>query len=236
MSHKKIKIVIIFISAFFYFSHFVQADSGYLKEVLDTNPALYNEALSRSASASKSASISKPLYQNSFSNAQSLSSQGVSALMGTWSVSDKGLTPAKMETRAVFAGTNGSNYDITANVSLNSGNGYGIYYHATDSANITGYCFQVDPGWNNSFIVRKVVNGKESNPFQSVSMADVMPVGFSPKGEHTVSVSVSGSDHVITVDGIQVLKFADSTFTSGFAGARGWGADVNFKNVTVENK
>ncbi|MEI6286038.1 MAG: prepilin-type N-terminal cleavage/methylation domain-containing protein [Bacillota bacterium] len=176
------------------------------------------------------------LYQQTaFDSSKTLATQGVVPIMGTWSTANGGLIPRSgTEARAIFANSSGTNYTISATVNFTSGNGYGIYYHATNTAQISGYVFQFDPGLGNRFAVRKVVNGSEQPQFQSVSMASVMPDGFSVYGSHNVSISTSGANQVIKVDGVEVLNFSDSTFASGYVGARSWDSTVaSINNMSV---
>jgi len=176
------------------------------------------------------------LYQQSaFDSGKTLAAQGVTSLVGGWSAASGGLVPTSgNEARAIFTGSSGTDYTISTTVNFTSGNGYGIYYHATNADAISGYVFQFDPGLGNQFVVRKVINGNEQPQFQSVSMASAMPSGFSVYGSHNVSISTSGANQVIKVDGVQVLSFSDSTFASGYVGARSWDSTVaSIKNISV---
>jgi len=112
--------------------------------------------------------------------------------------------------------------------------GYGIYYRATDSAAISGYCFQYDPGAGNRFVVKKVTNGTESSSFQTVSMSKVMGSRFDIAASHNIEISVAGDNHIITVDGIKVMDFNGSTFISGSVGVRSWNdSKVQISNINV---
>ena len=58
-----------------------------------------------------------------------------------------------------------------------------------------------------------------------------MPAGFNIYGTaHDIVIKVVGDDHVISVDGKQVLSFTDATYKSGSAGLRSWdgGSSVSF--------
>ena len=176
------------------------------------------------------------LYQQAaFDSGKTLAAQGVTPLTGGWSTASGGLVPTSgNEARAVFANSSGTDYTISTTVNFTSGNGYGIYYHATNAAAISGYVFQFDPGLGNRFVVRKVINGSEQAQFQSVAMASVMPAGFSVYGSHNITISTSGANQVIKVDGVQVLNFSDSTFASGYVGARSWDSTVaSIKSMSV---
>jgi len=157
-------------------------------------------------------------------------------LMGDWALTGTGgLKPNALnragEQRLAFGDSSWTDYNVDVTATLQSGPGYGVYYRADSNPNITGYVFQYDPGLGNLFLVRKVVNGQEQSPFQSVAM----PPNFSLKNtQHDISISLQGSQQTIKVDGQMVLSFADSTFTKGNAGLRSWGgSSVVFDSATV---
>lgn len=84
--------------------------------------------------------------------------------------------------------------------------------------------------------VRKVVNGSEKNPFQSVSMTSVMGSDFKVTDPYDIQISVKGTEHIITVDGIQVLSFEDDDYTEGYVGARTWNnTRAELDNISVRN-
>lgn len=139
------------------------------------------------------------------------------------------------ENRVVFGQLSWTDYVVHVTAALAAGNGYGIYYRADGKAGftpgITGYCFQFDRGLGR-LVVRKVTDGSESEPFQSVPMPE--PVAAALSSPHEISVAVEGSHHVISIDGAVVLDFYDDTFRSGMAGLRGWnGCDPVFGAVSV---
>ncbi len=156
--------------------------------------------------------------------------------MGNWIIKDGILTTTKAgESRAIFSGTNGTDYDIKMNaVYLSGSGGYGTYYRATENSAISGYCFQFDPGAGNRFLIRKVVDGKEGAAFITTTMTTVSP-SFNPQAPHDIEISVIGDQHVIKVDGVIVMNFKDSTFTEGSVGVRTWSdAKVSIGDVSVE--
>ena len=118
-----------------------------------------------------------------------------------------------------------SDYQVTmSNALLTSGNGYGVYFRATNSpAGLNGYAFQYDPGAN-GFVIRKWVNGVE---IFSPTLAQVSNPGYSWYGQaHNLSVKVVGSTFTGYVDGVAVITAQDSTFTSGGTGIRTWDSTV----------
>lgn len=149
-------------------------------------------------------------------------------LMGSWVVKNGVLTTGSAANQALFTNPVPNDFTMQASLlTLNSGSGYGLYYRTVAGPNgPTGYCFQYDPGLGNKFVVRKVVNGVESGPIASAAM----PTGYNVYGTaRNVTVTAIGSHTVIKVDGVPVLDFTDSTFSSGQVGLRSW----NNSNVTV---
>jgi hypothetical protein len=154
---------------------------------------------------------------------------GLSPIQGTWQIVNGQLVPTTSgENRLAFGDPTWTDMQLSVNATLDSGRGYGVYFRSDGKANISGYCFQVDPGYSPaSFLVRKVVNGAESNPIASVPM----PTGFSVFGApHATTISAVGDHIVVKVDGVTQLDFRDSTFTNGSAGLRSWdgGSTVGF--------
>lgn len=168
------------------------------------------------------------LFSTEFNNMK-----GLSPLQGSWSITNGALNPTDIgqEHRLAFGDKTWKDYDIKVNATLTQGNGYGIYYRADGKPNMTGYVFQYDPGLGNKFVVRKVVNGQEQQPFQQVNMPPNFPVY---NQSHEISVSVQGDHHIIKIDSQPVLDFQDNTFTSGMGGLRSWNnTKVAFDNLNV---
>ena len=154
------------------------------------------------------------------------SMDGLSQLQGAWKIVNGQLVPPLSGGRLAFGDTGWTDVQLDVNATLNSRPGYGVYFRSDGKPNITGYCFQFDPGLGNKFVVRTVVAGKESAPIATAKM----PAGFSIYGTpHATTISAVGSHIVVKVDGVVVLDFNDSTFTSGSAGLRSWyGTTVGF--------
>jgi prepilin-type N-terminal cleavage/methylation domain-containing protein len=167
------------------------------------------------------------MFSSNFDNMDDLTS-----LIGNWEIKDGALTPTGHgEHRLAFGDTDWTDYELKTNATLTKGQGYAIYYRADGDSKITGYAFQVDPGYGNSFIVRRVYDGKEKSPFQRVKM----PAGFPVYNKsHDISIAVVGNQHVIKVDDEVIMEFDDDAFASGSAGLRSWGqTEVTFDNVNV---
>jgi prepilin-type N-terminal cleavage/methylation domain-containing protein len=188
-------------------------------------------AANGSVSAVTEAVIDPYLFSSDLNNLD-----GFTSLLGSWLAGDGVLSPTgPKENRLVANGGPWEDFTFETTATLVSGNssGYGLYYRCTSDPNISGYILQFDPGLGNKFVVRKVVAGSESSPFQQVNM----PPGFQVNGEHVISVSVQGDRHIIKVDGATMLDFRDSQFGSGTVGLRSWSNSsftmVNFTDFNV---
>lgn len=161
---------------------------------------------------------------------------GLTPLIGKWNAADGILTTERSgERRLAFGDTSWTDYSLTATATLSSGQGYGIYYRASGERDITGYCFQYDPGYGSgAFLVRKVENGKEQRPIQRAWIPDGFPVY---NQSHQVEIITEGSRNVIKMDGEVIFDFEDDTFESGSAGFRIWGSsEVGFEDVRVSEE
>lgn len=128
---------------------------------------------------------------------------------------------------------NDSDYTVNiSGVNLNRGNGYGIFFRATNTdRRQNGYIFQYDPGYGSgAFLFRKWVNGRETAPF-----ARVFVPGYQWHGTpRYVQVKVEGNTFTAFVDGEPVLTATDDTYSEGSAGLRTWnGTDVCFDNFSL---
>jgi type II secretion system protein G len=140
---------------------------------------------------------SNVLFNTDFDNMS-----GLTPLIGTWKIVDGQLVAPTSGGRLAFGDNGWTDVQIDVSATLDSGPGYGVYFRSDGKAAITGYCFQYDPGLGNKFVVRKVVDGRESAPIASVSM----PAGFTIYGTpHDVSISAVGDHIVAKVDGTVVL-------------------------------
>lgn len=171
----------------------------------------------------------KSLFSSNFTDMT-----GLTPLMGKWSIVNGKLVPSytDWQNRITFGSKDWKDYNLSVTANLTSGSGYGVYYRADGAANISGYCFQFDPGLGNKFVVRTVTAGKESGPLKTVSM----PAGFNIYGvDHKIEVSVVGTHQIIKVDGLVVMEFDDATFTSGSAGLRTWNqSKAAFDDLSVD--
>lgn len=151
---------------------------------------------------------------------------------GNWQTKDGDLLGGPNEGR-IFHNLTQGDYTITVNGAvLNRGNGYGIWFRATNVERVNGYTFQYDPGYDGgAFIMRKWVNGNELRPF-AVARAPGYNWTGTPRQAQIVA---KGNTFTAYVDGKQVLQGSDSTYTQGGVGFRTWnGTTARFGNITVD--
>jgi type II secretion system protein G len=185
---------------------------------------------------------SSVLFNTNFS-----SMAGLTPLSGNWTVVNGQLVAPKDKNGQatggglLFGSTSWGDVQLDVNATLNSGPGLGVYFRsdgkvsATNAAGVNaGYCFQIDPGLGNKFVVRKWVNGVESAPLASASMSSAFVASMNTV-PHDIKISAVGDHIVVTVDGVVVLDFHDSTYATGSAGLRAWyGSNVNFISANAQ--
>jgi hypothetical protein len=149
---------------------------------------------------------------------------------GNWQIKDGYLLGGPGEGR-IFRELSQGDYTITVNGAvLNQGNGYGIWFRATNVEKVNGYTFQYDPGYG-AFIMRKWVNGNELSPF-AVAYAPGYNWTTTPR---QVQIVAKGNTFTAYVDGKQVLQGTDSTYTQGGVGFRTWdNTTARFGNISVD--
>ncbi len=134
-------------------------------------------------------------------------------------------------------GSEGSDYTVSVDANITGGNGYGVYFHASENekGQIEGYTFQYDPGYKGGqFIMRKWVNGYELWPPFATAPA---PEGYRWHNvDRHVEVSVDGDQFIATIDGKEVLVGQDDSYAEGGAGLRVWSSGrACFDNFSVES-
>ncbi|MBM3128563.1 MAG: DUF1080 domain-containing protein [Chloroflexi bacterium] len=151
---------------------------------------------------------------------------------GNWQTKDGDLVGGPGEGR-IFHDLSHGDYTITVNGAvLNQGNGYGLWFRATNTSNVNGYTFQYDPGYaGGAFIMRKWVNGNELSPF-AVARAP----GYNWYGtSRDIQIVAKGSTFTAYVDGKPVLQGSDSTYTHGGVGFRTWSSTTaRFGKISVD--
>jgi Flp pilus assembly pilin Flp len=163
---------------------------------------------------------------------------GSQMYQGVWSTSTGQLVSPRgggvIFNKCSMSGSAPSDYTITLkNALLSSGNGYGIFFRATNTGSgISGYAFQYDPGAR-GYVIRKWVNGAEV--FTPTLAQVVLPAGYNFYGSaHTLSVKVVGNTFTGYVDGVAVLTAVDNTYKSGGTGIRTWDSTVlSVQGLTV---
>jgi hypothetical protein len=151
---------------------------------------------------------------------------------GVWQAINGDLTGGPGEGR-IFHDMSQSDYMITLNkATLDQGNGYGVFFRATNDSNVNGYSFQFDPGYGGgAFIMRKWVNGNELAPF---AVANAPGYNWNAANRQ-VQVAVKGSTFTAYVDGKQVVSGTDSTYSKGGVGLRTWDSSTTkFGDISVD--
>lgn len=151
---------------------------------------------------------------------------------GNWRNENEQLCGGGREGR-IFVPLSESNYAINVRMALlQQGNGYGIYFRATNFDRVDGYTFQYDPGYSpGAFLFRKWVRGNELSPFARANAP-----GYN---WHNVSrqirIEVNGNTFTAYVDGQKVLTGSDSTYTYGGVGFRTWDAtQACFDDLSID--
>ncbi len=140
------------------------------------------------------------------------------------------------EHRSFYGAENWTDYLVKVNATLYKGNGFGIYFRATDVDHLNGYIFQYDPKWRCSgsrgcFIYRKIEGGRERYPFAAAS----------PPSDYQwhdvtreIAIRVEGDTFVALVDGEEVLRATDSQYANGQVGLRtSGGSEVCFADLQI---
>lgn len=149
---------------------------------------------------------------------------------GIWKTENGKLLAGPGEGR-IFRDLSQKDYVISLNgAQLFQGNGYGVFFRATNPSAVNGYSFQYDPGYG-GFIFRKWVNGNEISPPFAVAKAPSFDWYSQPRN---VQVVVQGDTYIAYVDGVKVLEGRDSTYTEGGMGLRTWdNSTISVDQVTV---
>ena len=125
-----------------------------------------------------------------------------------------------------------TDYEAELQADLSKGNGFGVYFRATNPDAVNAYCFQYDPGYGKgAFLFRKVVNGRERSP----SVVERPPKDYAwHSGPRDIRLRVVGNTYTAFVDGEQVAQLVDDSYPHGAVGLRTWdGSRTCFDDVTV---
>lgn len=151
---------------------------------------------------------------------------GFSIPEGGWTAGEDGITSNGDESSLLVANGNYDDFTVDTTVDFSDGDGFGIYYCSDNDAS-NGYVLEYDPGAN-TMTVYTIVNGVKTTAVATTSM----PSGFG--GQQSISVSVSGGSHNVSVNGSSVMSFNDSTYTSGTVGLLATaGSSASFTSFTV---
>ena len=179
---------------------------------------------------------SKTIFSDSFSSAKTSASNWI--FNGSfWQVNDGSLNvgpKAAWNSLAYAQNSDFTNGTIALDADLAQGGGIGVMFHLSADpvlGSYNGYCFQYDAQYGTgSFIVRKIVNGVELTV--PIAIHDA-PVGYQIAYgvQRHIEVTTVGSLITAKVDGVTVLSFNDSSYSSGGAGLRLWSDPV----ATIDN-
>jgi hypothetical protein len=139
---------------------------------------------------------------------------------------------------AVQAGFTGDQTwtDVTVDVkaTLLSGDGYGVYFRATQFNSSDALLFQYDAGSSpGEFSVRRVMNGIEGDALARATP----PVGFQWMGkQRDIRIESVGPGFRVSVDGTEVLSGTETTLTRGAIGLRTSGGAARFDDLRVTTK
>jgi len=124
------------------------------------------------------------------------------------------MTTVGGERRVLAGATTATEYTVTTDTTLLSGEGYGIFLRASAPEGGTSYTVQADHGFG-QLILRERQNEQElSTPLARANP----PAGFVWYGQpHLLSVTIQGNSLAATIDGTQVLNVANLTEASATA-------------------
>jgi hypothetical protein len=128
------------------------------------------------------------------------------------------MTTVGGERRVIAGPYTESDSTVTANATLASGAGYGVYVRATadGTARLTAYCAQLDHAYGTGeLVIRQISTDSEL----TVPIAHVkVPAGFAWYGEpHVLAVTTRGNTMSVKLDGAQILAVPDLAAASAFA-------------------
>ena len=125
-------------------------------------------------------------------------------------------------------------YTIEFNANLHSGRGFGLFFRSSGGRRDDSYIFQYDPGLRDRFVMRERTNGREARPFERQRMGSDFDVYNT---DHDFKIEVQGEEFVVYVDGNEVLRGSDDSYSSGLIGIRTWNRntslDLDNLSVTV---
>jgi hypothetical protein len=140
------------------------------------------------------------------------------------------------EHRSFQGAENWTDYVVRLTANLYQGDGFGVFFRATQVDHVNGYLFEYAPGGTcfgkqGCFFFRKVVQGREQYPFAQ----SAAPAGYQwYNAVRDVEVRAEADTFSALVDGEEVLKGSDSGYTYGEAGLRTWdGSEACFWGFAV---
>jgi Flp pilus assembly pilin Flp len=196
--------------------------------ILTTAGVNVNAALCQVARAFGASQACGLLFSENFDNLDAWEK-----VRGKWDLENGRLCGGPGEGR-IFTPIDGDNYRVNIDQNeLLQGNGYGVFFRASDVENVDGYTFQYDPGYGKGeFLIRKWVNGYELPP---IARAPAPPNYDWHNTNRQIELVVDGDNFAVSIDGEEVVTAQDSTYSEGGVGLRTWWPTrACFDDMTVE--
>ncbi|MBM3150983.1 MAG: DUF1080 domain-containing protein [Chloroflexi bacterium] len=139
-------------------------------------------------------------------------------ISGDWKIRDGRLCGGPGEGRIFAPIPDLDDYEVTlSGAKLDTGNGYGLYFRASNFKAVNGYTFQYDPGAS-GYLFRRWYQGNEFYPQASVRLSNYNYYDSS----HEIKVRAQGDTYTAFVDGQQVYQVKNANYLSGGIGLRTW--------------
>ena len=151
---------------------------------------------------------------------------------GEWSFSDAGLGNVRGAENRIFADllAGHADYAVEFDATLHKDKGWGVWLSAGvgPGDKVSGYSFQYDPGWSDSYLLRTWIDNKES-----VLLATDLDTDYGQP--HHFRLEVAGDSFSAFQDGQQVLSYASLDGRAGdLIGFRTWAQSfATFSDLVV---
>ena len=168
--------------------------------------------------------------QDSSQSNWSVSNGVLSQLSNTYRSSDE--YSYYQGTHIVTGNSNWSNYSFSFDVTPTDDDGVGIIVRYQDKNNY--YRFLMVEDYTNGGPFRRIDKIVNNQPFQILAIDKKN--SFDMNKKYRVTFNVFGNNLQVLIDGVEILKATDSTFTKGKAGMMTYACSANFDNVCVSSQ